>query len=146
MHPRLTKARMHFKLWCGSSAWLECRPVTPEVEGSSPFRTAEKSFSLLAGTFFFVVLCQNPRPPSPEGKPPQAAGGNVKGRMRRSRGFEPLPHRRKEFQPFGWNSFLCSIMSEPSTSVPRLFLFANVNQNSEICISEHFRWQRKAIS
>ena len=26
--------------WCGSSVWLECRPVTPEVEGSSPFRTA----------------------------------------------------------------------------------------------------------
>lgn len=27
--------------WCGSSVWLERRPVTPEVEGSSPFRTAK---------------------------------------------------------------------------------------------------------
>ena len=33
------------QVWCGSSAWLECRPVTPEVEGSSPFRTANKGMT-----------------------------------------------------------------------------------------------------
>ena len=26
--------------WCVSSAWLECLPVTQEVTGSSPVRTA----------------------------------------------------------------------------------------------------------
>ena len=26
--------------WCGSSVWLECRPVTPEVASSSLVRTA----------------------------------------------------------------------------------------------------------
>ncbi len=26
--------------WCGSSVWLEYRPVTPGVAGSSPVRTA----------------------------------------------------------------------------------------------------------
>ena len=31
--------------WCGSSAWLECRPVTPEVEGSSPFWVVLWKFS-----------------------------------------------------------------------------------------------------
>ena len=29
--------------WCVSSAWLECLPVTQEVTGSSPVRTARKS-------------------------------------------------------------------------------------------------------
>ena len=29
------------KKWCVSSAWLECMPVTHEVTGSSPVRTAE---------------------------------------------------------------------------------------------------------
>ena len=28
--------------WCGSSVWLEYRPVTPGVAGSSPVRTADK--------------------------------------------------------------------------------------------------------
>ena len=28
--------------WCGSSVWLECRPVTPEVASSSLVRTARK--------------------------------------------------------------------------------------------------------
>ena len=28
--------------WCGSSAWLEYRPVTPGVAGSSPVRTAKE--------------------------------------------------------------------------------------------------------
>ena len=27
--------------WCVSSAWLECRPVTAEVMGSSPIHTAK---------------------------------------------------------------------------------------------------------
>ena len=27
-------------IWCVSSAWLECLPVTQEVTGSSPVRTA----------------------------------------------------------------------------------------------------------
>ena len=39
--------------WCGSSAWLERRPVTPEVEGSSPFRTAETVLMKIRA--FFVV-------------------------------------------------------------------------------------------
>ena len=26
--------------WCRSSVWLECLPVTQEVDGSSPFGTA----------------------------------------------------------------------------------------------------------
>ena len=28
-------------------SWLECRPVTPEVEGSSPFRTAKSPRAIL---------------------------------------------------------------------------------------------------
>ena len=28
--------------WCRSSVWLECLPVTQEVDGSSPFGTAKK--------------------------------------------------------------------------------------------------------
>ena len=27
--------------WCRSSVWLECLPVTQEVDGSSPFGTAK---------------------------------------------------------------------------------------------------------
>ena len=38
----LSEMRGKNKKRCGSSAWLECRPVTPEVAGSSPVRTAEK--------------------------------------------------------------------------------------------------------
>ena len=30
------------KVWSGSSVWLECWPVTPEVAGSSPVRTASE--------------------------------------------------------------------------------------------------------
>ncbi len=30
----------HKIIWSGSSVWLECRPVTPEVAGSSPVQTA----------------------------------------------------------------------------------------------------------
>ena len=39
--------------WCVSSAWLECLPVTQEVTGSSPVRTAKKRdfWSL-----FFVLI------------------------------------------------------------------------------------------
>ena len=28
--------------WCRSSVWLECLPVTQEVDGSSPFGTAKQ--------------------------------------------------------------------------------------------------------
>ena len=49
---------------CGSSAWLERRPVTPEVEGSSPFRTAE-SLGVFSGTFF-VYLRTSPAGPVAE--------------------------------------------------------------------------------
>ena len=38
---------------CGSSAWLERRPVTPEVEGSSPFRTA-KVLEISSGLFLSI--------------------------------------------------------------------------------------------
>ena len=38
---------------CGSSVWLECRPVTPEVEGSSPFRTAKTPSNDVRGGFTF---------------------------------------------------------------------------------------------
>lgn len=39
-------------IWCGSSVWLECRPVTPEVESSSLFRTA-KCLRIFRGIFCF---------------------------------------------------------------------------------------------
>ena len=49
---------------CGSSAWLERRPVTPEVEGSSPFRTA-KVLEISSG-LFFVYICVGPVGPVTE--------------------------------------------------------------------------------
>ena len=62
-----------FQFWCGSSAWLECRPVTPEVEGSSPFRTAEQ------GTDFFVspLFCYGelPKPSTSVPRGDAAIGG-----------------------------------------------------------------------
>ena len=41
--------------WCGSSVWLEYRPVTPRVAGSSPVRTARssKSDEIFIGFFIF---------------------------------------------------------------------------------------------
>jgi hypothetical protein len=41
--------------WCGSSVWLEYRPVTPRVAGSSPVRTARpaKSDENFIGFFIF---------------------------------------------------------------------------------------------
>ena len=57
--------------WCVSSAWLECLPVTQEVTGSSPVRTAKEisfeisfflsygfaacTWSLMNGTMWDVV-------------------------------------------------------------------------------------------
>ena len=46
--------------WCVSSAWLECLPVTQEVTGSSPVRTAKKErlsvspFCVLSFYIFFI--------------------------------------------------------------------------------------------
>ena len=40
---------------CGSSVWLECRPVTPEVEGSSPFRTAKPLLECSRRGFRFEI-------------------------------------------------------------------------------------------
>ena len=45
-----------FQVWCGSSAWLECRPVTPEVEGSSPFRTAKKDEAICFVLFLLIFV------------------------------------------------------------------------------------------
>ena len=43
--------------WCGSSVWLEYRPVTPGVAGSSPVHTAkstkQKSFGLYKFDWFY---------------------------------------------------------------------------------------------
>ena len=41
--------------WCGSSVWLECRPVTPEVASSSLVRTAEEQ-QILAALFVISML------------------------------------------------------------------------------------------
>ena len=60
---------------CGSSAWLERRPVTPEVEGSSPFRTAESPGDF-SGTFF-VYLCTGPAVPVTE--PAEVTGTQSSG-------------------------------------------------------------------
>ena len=52
--------RGHKEKRCGSSAWLECRPVTPEVAGSSPVRTANKSLKLSNfGDFSYMPVWQN---------------------------------------------------------------------------------------
>ncbi len=40
-----------FKYWSGSSVWLECLPVTQEVAGSSPVRSAKQK------TGFIPVFC-----------------------------------------------------------------------------------------
>ena len=42
---------------CVSSAWLECLPVTQEVTGSSPVRTAEnnKGFEASLQNLFYVT-------------------------------------------------------------------------------------------
>ena len=47
--------------WCGSSVWLECRPVTPEVASSSLVRTAEKQQEI-AALFAYIPLELAPRP------------------------------------------------------------------------------------
>ena len=47
--------------WCGSSVWLECRPVTPEVASSSLVRTAEKQQEV-AALFAYIPLELAPRP------------------------------------------------------------------------------------
>ena len=60
--------------WCGSSVWLEYRPVTPGVAGSSPVRTADKILKInvlrklrkSSGLFYALALHfryrENPRP------------------------------------------------------------------------------------
>ena len=40
--------------WCRSSVWLECLPVTQEVDGSSPFGTAKKRDTNLCLSFFVL--------------------------------------------------------------------------------------------
>ena len=40
---------------CVSSAWLECLPVTQEVTGSSPVRTAGSSIIKKYGTRTFLL-------------------------------------------------------------------------------------------
>ena len=40
--------------WCRSSVWLECLPVTQEVDGSSPFGTAKKD--VVYGVFFLFSV------------------------------------------------------------------------------------------
>ena len=48
--------------WCGSSVWLECRPVTPEVASSSLVRTARsQSFDWLLS----FLPSPNSRPHAP---------------------------------------------------------------------------------
>ena len=39
--------------WCRSSVWLECLPVTQEVDGSSPFGTANKEMLEMTSLFCF---------------------------------------------------------------------------------------------
>ena len=79
-----------FQVWCGSSAWLECRPVTPEVEGSSPFRTAKQGptkrldLVLLYGGSRTLDLV--PRGDSHR----QVAGGNVKAVRGAAAGSSPF--------------------------------------------------------
>ena len=41
--------------WCRSSVWLECLPVTQEVDGSSPFGTAKWN-DLQNCSIFFVFF------------------------------------------------------------------------------------------
>ena len=47
--------------WCRSSVWLECLPVTQEVDGSSPFGTAKKETSNTMPLFLFyqIQICSN---------------------------------------------------------------------------------------
>ena len=42
--------------WCRSSVWLECLPVTQEVDGSSPFGTAKKGCHKVASFFCCFFL------------------------------------------------------------------------------------------
>ena len=42
------------KNWCVSSAWLECLPVTQEVTGSSPVRTAGSLPNRKASCFLYI--------------------------------------------------------------------------------------------
>ena len=40
--------------WCRSSVWLECLPVTQEVDGSSPFGTATLKRRFRNVSFFII--------------------------------------------------------------------------------------------
>ena len=65
---------MFLKSWCGSSAWLECRPVTPEVASSSLVRTAKKSVARLT---FFVLWLSRTRDLCPLGDRRAASRGII---------------------------------------------------------------------
>ena len=43
----------------GSSVWLECRPVTPEVAGSSPVRSASFYGQYYCNTFIDYLFVDN---------------------------------------------------------------------------------------
>ncbi len=55
LHPQ-SKDKVLFQGWSGSSAWLECLPVTQEVASSSLVRTAEAQASRPA-----LFLCMKPK-------------------------------------------------------------------------------------
>ena len=42
--------------WCRSSVWLECLPVTQEVDGSSPFGTAKRDIEDDASFFCLKTI------------------------------------------------------------------------------------------
>ena len=44
--------------WCVSSAWLECLPVTQEVTGSSPVRTAKEEKPSGFSSFCFSLFAR----------------------------------------------------------------------------------------